>query len=81
MTPDSFTRGLEDANKKLDEFLNHKAPVLAGNIAVNHFSENFHKSGFVNNGLNEWKPAKRLWVEPGAAGTGGCRAVEKAYAD
>lgn len=42
--------------------------VLAGNIAVNHFSENFRKGGFVNDGLNKWKPAKRQGTEPGASG-------------
>ena len=68
MNPDSFARGIEEADKKLNEFLNHKGPVLAGNIAVNHFSENFRKGGFVNNGLNKWKPAKRQGTEPGAAG-------------
>lgn len=35
-------------------------PVKAGAIAKNHFQDNFRKSGFVNNGLQSWIPAKRL---------------------
>lgn len=37
-----------------------RMPVIVGQMAVSHFKENFRHSGFVNNGLQAWAPAKRI---------------------
>jgi phage gpG-like protein len=35
-------------------------PVIIGQMAVSHFKNNFRQSGFVNNGVQTWTPAKRI---------------------
>jgi len=50
--------------KEFEKLMRHDMPIHVGKIAKSHFQDNFNKSGFVNNGLKKWKPAKRL-SDPG----------------
>ena len=54
---------VEDINRKSAEIkmlISRTLPIKAGNVAVEHFKENFQKGGFVDGGLKKWKPSKRL---------------------
>jgi phage gpG-like protein len=58
-----FNVFVSDINRQAAEVRNltdRILPVKAGNIAVEHFKANFDKGGFVDNGLQKWKPSKRL---------------------
>lgn len=44
---------------ELARWVKNDLPRLAGKTAVDHFSENFDKEGFVNGGLNKWPKVKR----------------------
>lgn len=46
--------------RELDTLLRLNMPVVVGRMAKDHFQDNFRKGGFVNNGLQPWKPARRL---------------------
>lgn len=59
---------MAETQKAIDKFFESGAPRLVGELAVSHFKENFRKGGFVNNGLEKWKPTKRQGVAAGAAG-------------
>jgi phage gpG-like protein len=60
MTGDEFVKRLQAAQRELENSINRVLPVKIGALAKAHFQDNFHKSGFVNNGLHKWQPAKRL---------------------
>ena len=45
--------------KEVEKLMRHDMPIHVGSIAKSHFQDNFHKSGFVNNGLHPWKKSKR----------------------
>jgi len=55
-----FAQTIKAKEKEINDLMRRKMPVLAGRIAKDHFQDNFRKSGFVNNGVTPWKPAKRL---------------------
>jgi len=59
MTLRDFVRYIQTEAKKQDDLMRRRMPVIAGNMAVSHFRSNFQKGGFVNNGLQAWKPSKR----------------------
>lgn len=46
--------------QEIQRLIQNKLPRIAGKLAVDHFRENFEKGGFVDHGLNKWKPAKRI---------------------
>lgn len=46
--------------RQTQELVQRRLPVAVGRLAKSHFQENFVKGGFVNNGINPWKPAQRL---------------------
>jgi len=54
-----FVKQLEGIVSELDEYARNEAPRLIGKIAVDHFTENFQKEGFVNGGLQKWQEVKR----------------------
>ncbi len=62
---------MAEAQKAIDKFFESGAPRLVGELAVSHFKENFRKGGFVNNGLEKWKPTRRQGTAAGAAGQRG----------
>lgn len=53
------TKDFQEKLNKLKEGLTRDIPVIVGKLAVDHFKENFHKQGFVNNGLKKWANVKR----------------------
>lgn len=59
MTGEEFAELLSNNAHEIQEFAENIFPYLAGDIAVNHFRENFDKEGFVNNGLQKWKEVER----------------------
>lgn len=68
MDANSFAARIEAANRELDDFVRRTGPVAIGNLAVEHFKDNFRKGGFVDRSLEEWQPVKRLGTLAGAAG-------------
>lgn len=56
----NFSQQLRQYARQLDELRSRRMPVIAGRIAVDHFRNNFRRSGFVDNGLHSWTPARRL---------------------
>jgi len=59
MDGEEFARLLQDHANEIQDFVDNVFPYLAGDIAVNHFKENFEKEGFVDNGLHPWKDVER----------------------
>ena len=47
------------APKQVEAALRDEIPRKAAVVAKNHFRQNFRDSGFINNGLHEWKETKR----------------------
>ena len=60
MTPEQFTKMIKQNAAEIRMLTDRILPIRVGAIAKKHFRENFEKGGFVDNGLHEWKPAKRL---------------------
>lgn len=59
MTGDEFARLLQQQSDEIRDFMDNRFPYYAGDIAVEHFRENFDKQGFVNNGLHPWLEVHR----------------------
>lgn len=59
MDGEEFVRQLQEHAEEILDFADNVFPYLAGDIAVNHFKENFEKEGFVDNGLTPWADVKR----------------------
>ena len=55
-----FGKWMLTKKKELEDLRRRKMPIIVGAMAQSHYKNNFRKGGFVNNGLNQWKPAKRL---------------------
>ena len=68
MTIIEFSRNLKATGEQTAELMRRQMPAIAGQMAVSHFRENFHKSGFVNNSFHPWQKAKREGNKKGAAG-------------
>ena len=60
MTPEQFAKMIEQNATEIQMLIDRTLSIKAGAIAKKHFRENFEKGGFVDDGLHEWKPAKRL---------------------
>ena len=60
MTPEQFAKKIKQNAAEIRMLTDRILPIKVGAIAKKHFRENFEKGGFVDNGLHEWKPAKRL---------------------
>jgi len=63
MTQQEFIREIEKNRRQLATLFRSKLPRIVGSMAKDHFQENFRQSGFVNNGLHKWEPAKRTTSE------------------
>lgn len=59
MTGEEFAELLNRNAQEIQDFIDNTFPYLAGDIAVNHFLENFDKEGFVDDGLQPWDDVKR----------------------
>jgi phage gpG-like protein len=60
MTPEQFAKLIEHKAADIAQAMNRTLPIKAGSTAVSHFKDNFRQGGFVNGGLQRWKPSKRL---------------------
>lgn len=59
MTPAEYQRKLKQIAPEIKKYIASEFPRRAAKMAVDHFKENFHKSGFVNGGLQAWDKSKR----------------------
>jgi len=55
MTLKDFRDLLQQHGKEIEDLTRRRMPVIAGQLAVSHFKDNFRKSGFVNNGMQSWE--------------------------
>nr|DAK43891.1 MAG TPA: tail morphogenesis protein [Caudoviricetes sp.] len=65
MTPEQFAKMITKQAAEIRILTDRTLPIKVGAVAKKHFRENFLKGGFVDNGLQEWKPAKRLSLKYG----------------
>jgi phage gpG-like protein len=65
-----FSKIVQQHLDQLNDLVNNRMPVYAGRIAKSHFQDNFRQSGFINNGLQPWQPAKRQIGKGTQAGYG-----------
>ena len=59
MTPEEWIRKIAQQQERIRHTVSRVLPVKVGVLAEGQFKDNFLKGGFVNNGLQKWKPAKR----------------------
>ena len=69
MTIEQFLNTIKANQKGIENLMNRVLPIKIGATAKAHFQENFEKGGFVNNGLQKWKPAKRITLGKKGAGS------------
>jgi len=60
MTLKELLNYIRTKSEATENLMRRRMPVIAGQAAKSHFQDNFRKSGFVDNGLKPWMPAKRL---------------------
>jgi len=60
MTDHKFTSRIADCAAEIQKSISRTMPIKAGRIAKDLFQENFLKGGFVDGGIHEWQPSKRL---------------------
>jgi phage gpG-like protein len=77
MTGDEFIKRLQAAQREVEDCINRVLPAKIGALAKEHFQNNFRKGGFVNNGLQAWKPAKRLLAQKPARRRSGGKLVKR----
>jgi len=59
MSPDEFAKLIEQKASEIRELHDRTLPIKGGAMAKAHFQDNFRKGGFVNDGLQRWKPKKK----------------------
>lgn len=59
LTPQQFTRHLQQQADKVKAYIDQKAPRIIGVEAKNHFKQNFMDQAFTDTSPVPWKPAKR----------------------
>lgn len=60
LTVTQFTHHIRQQSAAIKNYINNKAPRIAGIEAMNHFKKSFMDEGFTDMNLVKWKPAKRL---------------------
>lgn len=60
MNEQEFLKHITDCAAEIQKSMSRTMPIKAGRIAKDLFQENFLKGGFVDGGLHEWQPSKRL---------------------
>jgi phage gpG-like protein len=60
MTQQEYIAEIQKQINELADFQRRRWGVIVGRMAKDHYRDNFRKSGFVNNGLKKWEPAKRI---------------------
>lgn len=67
MDAKNFEINISKLKDEVIKVVNDQLPRKVGVMAVNHFKENFRRSGFVNSGLRPWQKTKRqMSNRPGA---------------
>lgn len=59
MNEKDFANYAATLKKEYIELFKHRLPIMVGQMAKDHFQDNFRKGGFVNNGLQKWPVTKR----------------------
>jgi phage gpG-like protein len=63
MTPEQFTKNLTQMSVDVNKFFNdtgsNGAPTIVGKTAVDFFTQNFDRQGFLNRELTSWTDVKR----------------------
>ena len=59
MDAKNFEINISKLKDEVIKVVNDQLPRKVGVMAVNHFKENFRRSGFVNSGLRPWPKTKR----------------------
>ncbi|MDR3133935.1 MAG: hypothetical protein LBU42_07960 [Prevotellaceae bacterium] len=68
MTPEQFVKNLAQMAVDVNKFINDTgpggAPTIVGKTAVDFFTQNFDRQGFLNRGLTPWPDVKRRTHPP-----------------
>lgn len=59
MTPEQLIATIRRRAARMDDYMKHTAPRLAGDIAINHIREDFARGGFTDNGFHKWQETRR----------------------
>lgn len=59
MDDKNFINALRTHQREIEQLARRRLPVIVGRMAKDHFQNNFRLGGFLNNGLNKWKPTRR----------------------
>lgn len=59
MNEKQFLALIRSKRRQLAELVQHRMPVLAGNIAKRHIDDDFRQGGFTNGGFHKWKETGR----------------------
>ena len=66
MTPDQFLQLLQNHREELEHLVRRTLPVKIGNIAKDHFQDNFRRHGFIDGGIHPWQRTHRQSTAKGA---------------
>jgi hypothetical protein len=66
MTPEQFLQLLQQHSREIEQAIHHTLPVKVGNVAKDHFQNNFRRGGFVDGGLHPWQRTHRQQSARGA---------------
>lgn len=69
MNPEQFQKDIATTTALLEKATKRAIPIKMAVAMEAHVKDNFHKSGFLNGGLKQWKPSKRIGKAKGAAGS------------
>jgi len=71
MTPAQFQTLFATKLREFQRYADTELPRHIGKIAVDHYRDNFHLSGFMDEQLEPWKQSKRIGQSKNAAGSYG----------
>ncbi len=69
MNPEQFQKDMAATIALLEKATKRAIPIKMAEAMEAHTKDNFHKSGFLNGGLKQWKPSKRIGKAKGPAGS------------
>lgn len=78
MTQQEFLNLINKKQAEIKQLVDRTLPIKAGAEAKSHFQENFRMGGFVNGGLQRWKPSKRIGKSVMRKGKNGRRRITPA---
>jgi hypothetical protein len=65
MNVTQFKSLIDAKSSQINKYIDDDLPIHVGEIAVDHYQDNFRKGGFVNETLEKWQPSKRLMKSEG----------------